>query len=132
MEEPTAYSGVDRRKYVDTATCLERQQTIAHSMEASAKIFETEIKSVKTSLTEMAIDIKDQRETVQQLHDQLLVGNGREAIKVQVAQNTAFRKGLEQEKSLLKRARLGIWAAVVAAVVSGIFTIWAAVVGRWP
>ena len=131
MVKPTAYSGEDRRKYVDTATCLERQQAITNSIAASTKVFETEIKSVQTSLLAMASDIKDQRDGVQQLHDQLLVGNGREAIKVQVARNTAFRDSMEQEKSLLKKARLGIWTAVAAAVVSGIFTVWAAVVGHY-
>ena len=126
------YPAVDRRQYVSSETCLARQEAITNSVKTSSKIFETEIKSVHASLSEVSADVKEQRKAVQQLHDQLLIGNGSEAIKVQVARNTTFRKEMIEEKSLLKSARHGIWTAVLVAIVSGGFTIWAAVIGKWP
>ncbi len=126
------YPEVDRRQYVNTATCLARQEAITNSVRASSKIFETEVKSIHSSLAEMSSDLKKQGEVTQQLHDQLLIGNGSEAIKVQVARNTTFREEMVEEKSLLRSARRGIWMAVLVALISGGFTIWAAVIGKWP
>jgi hypothetical protein len=101
-------------------------------MESNGKVLESEVKGLRAALADLAADIKQQGEDVRQLHDQLLVGNGSEAIKVQVAQNTAFREEMMREQALLQQARRSIWAAVLVAVISGGFTIWATVIGKWP
>lgn len=131
-EEKESYQGPDRRQYVDTSTCLARQQAIINTMESNGKVLESEVKGLRAALADLAADIKQQGEDVRQLHDQLLVGNGSEAIKVQVAQNTAFREEMMREQALLQQARRSIWAAVLVAVISGGFTIWATVIGKWP
>ena len=126
------YDGPERREYVDSVTCLARQKAIAQTLEMQTKVVETEVRSVHSSLDDMTKSIETPSQAFQQLHDQLLVGNGSEAIKTQVAKNTAFRSAMLTEQNLLKRARRGIWVAVLTTVIAGGFTVWAAVIGRWP